>query len=56
MGRQKAIEKELDYEFSRINSDKEKFDVFVEIRKIQNFIAEANKKVTEESTKKNFNR
>ena len=42
--RQKAIEKELSCEFIRINPAKEKFDVFVEISKIQNFIVEANKK------------
>ena len=31
---------------------KENFDIFVEIGRIQNFIVKANKKPTEESTKK----
>ena len=50
--RQKALEKVLDCEFIWINAAKEKFDIFVEIGRIQNFIVEANKKLTEESTKK----
>ena len=37
--RQKAIEKELDCEFIRINPAKEGFNIFVEIGKIQNYIA-----------------
>ena len=49
--RQKALEKELDWEFIRINSAREKFDRFVEINKIQNFIVNLNKKLAEESTK-----
>ena len=50
--RQKAVEKELDCEFIRNNPAREKFDLFVEISKIQNFIVKVNKKLTEESTKK----
>ena len=50
--RQKALEKELDCKFIRINPAKKKFDIFVEIGRIQNFIVGANKKLTEESTKK----
>ena len=52
VSRRKAIKKELDCEFNRINPAKEKFDVFAEISKIQNFFVGANKKLTEESTKK----
>ena len=52
--RQKALEKEFDCEFIRINPAKKKFDVFVEIGRIQNFIVEANKKRTEESIKKSL--
>ena len=37
--RQKAIEKELGCEFIRINPAKEGFNIFVEIGKIQNYIA-----------------
>ena len=52
--RKKALEKELDCEFTRINPAKENFDIFVEIGRIQNFVVEANKKLTEESTKKSL--
>ena len=52
--RQKALEKELDCEFIRINPAKENYDIFVEIGKIQNFLVEANKKLTEELTKKSL--
>ena len=41
--RQKRLEKELDFEFIRINPAKENFDIFVEIGRIQKFIVEANK-------------
>ena len=37
--RQKAIEKELDCEFIRINPAKEDFNIFVEIGRIHSFIA-----------------
>ena len=50
--RQKPPEKEADCEFIRINLAREKFDLFVEISKIQNFIVKVNTKFTEESTKK----
>ena len=52
--RQKALEQRLGCEFIRINSAKEKFDVFIEIGRIQNYIVESNKKLTEESTKKSL--
>ena len=42
--RQKAIEKELKFEFIRINLDNENFDVFVKISKIQNHFIESTKK------------
>ena len=44
--RQNAIEKELNCKFIRINPDKENFNVFVEISKIQNHITESTKKLT----------
>ena len=50
--RQKALEKEINCEFIRINPAKEKNDVFVEIGKIQNYIVESTRRMTEESTKK----
>ena len=49
--RQKTIEKETSFTVIRINPEKEKFDIFVEIRKIQNYIVESTKKITKESTK-----
>ena len=42
----------LGCEFIRINPAKESFDIFVEISRIQNYVVAANKKLTEESTKK----
>ena len=41
--RQKPIENELGCEFIRINPAKENFNVFVEISKIQNYIAKSTK-------------
>ena len=41
--RQKAIEKELNCKFIKINTEKENLDVFVEISKIQNHIMESTK-------------
>ena len=38
--RQKAIEKETGFTIIRINQDKKKFDIFVEIGKMQNYIVE----------------
>ena len=49
--RQKAIEKETGF---TINPDKENFDIFVEIGRIQNYIVESTKKLTKESTKKSI--
>ena len=42
--RQKAIEKELNCKFIRINLAKENFDIFVEIGTVQNFIVKSTKK------------
>ena len=52
--RQKAIEKESGFTIIRINPDKENFDIFVEIGKIQNYIVESTKKITKKSTKKSI--
>ena len=52
--RQKAIENKLGCEFIRMNPAKENFNIFVEIGKIQNYIAKSTKKLTEESTKKSL--
>ena len=49
--RQKVIEKQLGCKFIRINPAKEKFNIFVEIGKIQNDITKSTKKLTEESSK-----
>ena len=54
--RQKAIENELGCEFIRINAAKENLNIFLEIGKIKNYITKSTKKLTEESTKKIFNR
>ena len=51
--RQKAIVKELECEFIRINPDKKDFDIFVEISKIQSYIIESTKELTK---KTNFRR
>ena len=50
--RQKALEKELDCEFIRINPDEENFNISKEKDEIFRHIKESNKKLTEESTKK----
>ena len=42
--RQKALEKELDYVFIRINPDKENFNIFKEISKIHRHIKKSPKK------------
>ena len=42
--RQKAIEKELDSEFIRINPDGKDYDEYVEFSKIINYINETNEK------------
>ena len=49
--RQKIIKEETGFEIVRINPDKENFDILDEIGKIQVFISNSNKKLTEESTK-----
>ena len=48
--RQKAIEKELGCEFIRINPAKEKFNLFVKIGQIQNYIVKSTKKSTKKSS------
>ena len=52
--RQKAVEKELGCQFIRINPAKQNFNVFLEIDKIQNYITESNKKLTEESNREDL--
>ena len=42
--RQKALEKELDYVFIRINPDEENSNIFKEISKIQRYIKKSTKK------------
>ena len=42
--RQKTLEKELNSRFIRINPAKEKFDVFNQIGRIQDFVFESNEK------------
>ena len=42
--RQKAIEKELNCKFIRINPAKENFDIFTEIGRIQQFVVKSRKK------------
>ena len=49
--RQKALEKELNYKFIRINPDKEGFNVFKAINEIFRHINETNRRSTEELTK-----
>ena len=41
-----AIENELERTFIRINFDEEKYDIFIEINKMQNHITESTKKLT----------
>ena len=50
----KKIEKETGFTIIRINPDKENFDIFAEIGKIQKYIVESIKKITKESTKKSI--
>ena len=52
--RSKIIKEETGFEIIRINPDRENFDIFDEIGKIQRFISNSNKKLTEESTKKSL--
>ena len=41
-----AIENELERTFIRINFNEEKYDIFIEINKMQNHINESTKKLT----------
>ena len=52
--RSKIIKEETEFEIIRINPDIENFDIFDEIGKIQRFISNSNKKLTEESIKKSL--
>ena len=45
----KIIKEETGFEIIRINPDKENFDIFDEIGKIQEFISDSNKKLTKKS-------
>ena len=49
--REEVIKKETGFEIIRINPDTENFDIFDEIGKIQSFIIDSTKKITEELTK-----
>ena len=48
----KKLKKKTGFEIIRINPDKENFDMFDEIGKIQSFISNSNKRLIEQSTKK----
>ena len=52
--RQKALEKEVDCVFIRINPDKKDFNIFKEINKIHRHIKKSSQKLTEKSTKKSL--
>ena len=52
--RQKALEKEVDCVFMRINPDKKDFNIFKEINKIHRHIKKSSQKLTEKSTKKSL--
>ena len=52
--RQKALEKELDCVFIRINPDEKNFSIFKEINKIHRHIKKSNQILTEKSTKKSL--
>ena len=52
--RQKALEKELSYEFIRINSDEKDFNIFRVINEIHRHIKNSTEKLTEKSTKKSL--
>ena len=47
--RSKIIKEETGFEIIRINTDKQNFDIFDEIGKIQEFISDSNKKLTKKS-------
>ena len=52
--KKKLKKKELGCKFIRINPDAKNYDIFVEIGKMQNYIIESTKKLTEKSTKKSL--
>ena len=52
--RQKALEKEIDCVFIRINPDKKDFNIFKEINKIHRHIKKSTQKLTEKSTEKSL--
>ena len=52
--RQKKLEEHLKCTFFKINPDKENFDIFLELGKIESYISESNKKLTKESSKKSL--
>ena len=49
--KREKVRKKAGFKIIRINPDKEDFDVFDEIGRIQNFIIELTKKITKQSTK-----
>ena len=49
--RSKIMKEETGFEIIRINPDKENFDIFDEISKIQTFSYDSGRKLAEESTK-----
>ena len=51
--REEKIKKELGRKFIRINPDAENYDIFAEIGKIKDYVAQSNK---EAETKKNKNK
>ena len=52
--RKEIIKKETGFKIIRIYPDKENFDIFDEIGKIQSFICKSNKRLIEQSTKKSL--
>ena len=52
--REQIIKKETRFKIIRINPDKENFDIFNKIGKIQSFISKSNKRLIEQSTKKSL--
>ena len=53
---QKKLEEHLQCTFFRINPDGENFDIFIELGKIESYISESNKKLTEKLTKEVIDR
>ena len=52
--REQIIKKENRFEIIRINPEKENFDIFDEIGKIQSFISKSNKRLIEQPSKKSL--